>query len=164
VHPGDALDGGATRPGLALVAGAYLGIAEVAASGALQQVAADGGHVAQLGGGAEQQRLADERQPVPHCGVGGQLLHRGQRGDPQPVAVTADSPQRQPSDVDEPAGVHDPVLERQVQLRRAAGEERGVGVLGHQCHGGIRVRGADVLDPGRCHESATSRIAATMFG
>ncbi len=56
-----ALDGGAAGAGDALVAGGEGGVHEVVAAGALQEVAAGGGHVAQLRGGSGEQRLREQR-------------------------------------------------------------------------------------------------------
>ena len=61
-------------------------VAEVAAPDPLAQVAAHRGHVPQLRGRAEHQRLGDQREPLHHAGRPGHVAHPGQRPDPQPAA------------------------------------------------------------------------------
>ncbi len=164
VHPLDARDGGAPGARRALVAGGDAGVPEVAAPGALQQVAADGGHAAQLDRGAEQQRLPHEGQPVPYDGVGGELRHGRQRADADRRVVVDDAAEGEPGDVDEPFGAEDTVL-HEVQLRGAAGKERGARIAADQGHGLAGVGGAGVGEGAHRHLSAsTSWIAARMWG
>ena len=73
----------ATRAGGAAVAGGG-DVAEVQAAGPLHEVAADGGHVAQLRRRAQLQRLRDHRELLAHTGMGGELGHPHQRSDAQP--------------------------------------------------------------------------------
>jgi hypothetical protein len=63
---GVAADGRAAAARLALVAG-LVGVVEVGAAGALQQVAGGGRLVAQLAGGARQQRARQHRVVAPHA-------------------------------------------------------------------------------------------------
>ena len=55
------LDGGATAAGVALVAGGEGGVHEVVAAGALEEIAAGGGHVAELRGGSAEKSVREER-------------------------------------------------------------------------------------------------------
>ena len=114
--------GRAAAAGVALVARRRR-VAEVAAAHPLAQVAAHRGHVPQLRRGAEQQRLGDDREPLPHRGNLRDVAHPGQRPDPQPAAGgLLDAVQRQVVDVDQqPRREH--VLADQVDLGRAAGQE-----------------------------------------
>ena len=99
--------------------------------------------------------------------VGGELLHRGQRADVQRVLVDGDPAQRQAADVDQPVRVDHAVLQHQVELGGAAGQVGG--------RPGRRSpsRPRRPTSSGRTYSngshryaplSATSRIAATMFG
>ena len=67
-----AADRGAAAAGLALVAGRR-DVLEVDAAGALQRVAAGGGHVAQLAGGAGEQGLGEHRVALADPAVGREL-------------------------------------------------------------------------------------------
>jgi hypothetical protein len=66
-------------------------VAEVTAAGALQQVAADVGHVAQLLGGGQSERAGDHRVDAR---MSGYVAHAFQRADAQPVGAV-DPAQRQ---------------------------------------------------------------------
>ena len=138
-------------PGRALVAGGDRRVAEVAAARALQQVAADRRHVAQLHGRAEQQRLADEREPLGDRRVRGELLHRREGSDPQRRRRCARCP-RSGSRVMSTRRLRldDAVLEHQVELRRAAGQV-----------GRVRVVADDAGRPRRCRARACRRTAAS---
>ncbi len=57
----EALDGGTAAARSALVARGKGGVHEVVAAGALEQVAAGGGHVAELWGGSAEKGLREER-------------------------------------------------------------------------------------------------------
>jgi hypothetical protein len=78
----DAADGAAAAAGLALVAG-LVGVVEVGAARALQQVAGGGRLVAQLARGAGQQRARQHAVVAPHALVGGQVGVAHQRADAQ---------------------------------------------------------------------------------
>src|SRR6202035_2559077 len=56
-----ALDGGTSAPRFALVAGGEGGVNELIAPGALEEVAAGGGHVTKRRGGSAQECLREER-------------------------------------------------------------------------------------------------------
>src|SRR5438270_6022859 len=56
----EAFDGGTSAAGCALVACGEGGVHEVVAAGALEEIAAGGGHVAKLRGGSAQESLGEE--------------------------------------------------------------------------------------------------------
>ena len=62
----EAFEGRAAAAGVALVAGGEGGVHEVVAAGALEEIAAGGGHVAELRGGSAEQGLREQRVVV--CG------------------------------------------------------------------------------------------------
>ncbi len=122
-----ARDGGAAAAGHPLVAGPA-DVREVAAAGALQQVSADGGHVAQLPRRPGQDRLGERRVAAPDLGVGGQVAVGDGGADPQPaLGCRLDPVERQLADVDEPCGALDTGL-HEVDEIGAAAEEAGVRV------------------------------------
>ncbi len=95
------LDGGASRPRVAFVAGGR-DVLEVDAAGALQQVPACGGDIAELTGGAREHRLRQHRVPGPDPAVGGEIAVRDRGADPQPATVVVLDPAGgKPADVDE---------------------------------------------------------------
>ncbi len=139
VHPSRLVDGGTTCAGAAFVACPHRRVAEVAAPGALQQIPADGGHVAQLRRRTRQKRLAQDGRTLGQNRLGGELLHRRQGPDGDGAVRTDHIPQRQPGDVDDAPRAQHPVL-HEVHQRRATGEVGGARVAGHEFDG--------LLDPG----------------
>ena len=81
VNAVEAGEGSATRAGIALVAG-FGDVIEVITTCSLQQVAAGGGLVAQLGARACQQCTAQHTVALPHAGVGREVAISNQRADP----------------------------------------------------------------------------------
>jgi hypothetical protein len=79
----EAVPGRAARTRPALVARQIVAVAEVGTARALQDVAADGRHVAQLAGGGKQQRLGDHWKAPPHLDVSRNVAHACQRADAQ---------------------------------------------------------------------------------
>ena len=113
---------GQPEPGLALVAG-ETGIAEIAAARALQQVAADGAHVAHLRRGRCQQRLRQitgQRARTSGCAATSLMRAIASRRRPSPLDLDA----RQPDavQIDELRRRLDIVLHQLHQVR-AAGDD-----------------------------------------
>jgi hypothetical protein len=128
-----AADGRAAAARLALVAG-LVGVVEVRAARALQQVARGGRLVAQLARGTGQQRARQQAVVAPHAGVGGQVGVAHQRTDAQAAVGGAfDLVEAEAVDVDQVRGRLDLQL-HQVEQVGAAGNEARAG----QC--GCRVR------------------------
>ncbi len=145
MHAVVALEGGATASGIALVARREEELAEVGTARPLHQVPGDGGHVAQLRRGAEEQRLRDDRRVLLHQRIGGDVAHAGQRSDADPARHRFDRGQRQRVDVDEVRRGLDARL-HEVDEVRPAGDElraitraRGDGVRG--IGGAVEVKG-----------------------
>ncbi len=164
------LERAAARTGRPLVARQWNVGAEVRAAGALLEVAADGRHVAQLGGGGEQQRLGEDRTLAGDLRVGGEVAHAGQGADAQfACRPDVDAGERQPGDVHEVIGSLDAFFEPVEQLR-STGQQLGSG----DAQGGerrVHVRRLDVgeLLHGRTPSpvsapSATSATAAVICG
>ena len=153
---------GAAAPGVALVAGGDP-VAQVRAARALEQVAAHRGHVAQLLGGAEVQRLGDRREALDHPRLAGDVAHARERADAQTaVGERLDARERQVVDVDEVIVVGDAGAD-EVDLGRPAGQERAARVPGGERERLLHRRGAAVAQ--RLHgASRTCRIAARMLG
>ena len=80
--PAEAADRRAAAAGLAFVAG-LVGVVEIGAARALQQVAGGRRLVAQLAGGAGQQRARQHAVVAPHARVGGEIGVAHQRADAQ---------------------------------------------------------------------------------
>ncbi len=138
-------DGGATAARRPLVARlAHVG--EVAAAGALEEVAAHGGHVAQLPGGTGQHRLGQRRVAAAHLGVRGEVAVGDGGADAQSaLGRDLDAVQGEFADVDEVGGAFDAGL-HQVDEVGAAAEEAGVGVGGEQGQRSGDVTGAPVAE------------------
>ncbi len=135
-----ALDRGAAAAGNPLVARPR-GVGEVAAPGALQQVPADGRHVAELPGRTRQHRLGQRREAAPDLGVHGQVAVGGGRADDQAaVGGDLDAAQREAAHVDQQVGSLHTGL-HQVDQVGAAAQETGLGTAREQRDG--------LLDPGR---------------
>ena len=157
----DAVDGGAARSGIALVA-SCIEAAEIGAAHALQEVAADRGHVAQLRRGALDQGFDDQRLRLPRGGIGGHVRHPRQRAEHELVPIEPDVAQGEAVDVDQLLGPLD-LLAHQVDQRRAAcevapaGQRAGDRVL-LAASGSIREGVHGQLSP------AVAAIAATIPG
>ena len=117
--------GRAAAAGLALVARRG-DVLEVAAAGALQQVAADRRHVAQLARRAGEQRLRQHRVALPHQRVGGQVAVAHARADAQPAVGGAARCRRAPRRLTSTStsGVLDAELHEVDQVGAAAEEPR----------------------------------------
>ena len=83
----------AARAGLALVAG-HVAVVEIEAARALQQVAAGRRLVAELAGGAREQRLRQHRIALPHPRVGGEVAVAHLRADAQAAVRRLLDPRR----------------------------------------------------------------------
>ncbi len=118
---------GTAGAGVALVA--RLGdVIEVIAARPLQQIAAGGGLVAQLGAGARQQGAAQYAVALAHAGVGREIAVANQRADTQAASGSLfDLVERQPVDVDEFRWRLDLEL-HQVEQIGAAGDDPGAGL------------------------------------
>ena len=117
----EAIDRGATGARGALVAG-RVEHPEIGAADALEQVAADRGHVAQLRRGALDQAFGDQRLQALHVGIGGDIRHAGERADDEIGALDPDAAERQRVDVDEPLRpLH--LLAHEIDQRGAAGDD-----------------------------------------
>jgi len=80
---------GAAGAGISLIAG-FCDVIEIVTAGSLQQIAAGGGLVAQLGAGAGQQCAAQHAITLPHARVGGEITVSNQCADTQaPSAVSS---------------------------------------------------------------------------
>jgi hypothetical protein len=148
--------------GLALVAGGEADIVEIAATRALQQVAAGGGHVAKLRGSARDHGLRQQRVALAHQAMVGEHRVARHGADAQAaVRQGLDRIQWQPSHVDQQARLHHAAL-GEIDEIRAAGQEHRAGQRPQvQClvHAG---RAAVVERPHREVPAAFS--ARTMFG
>jgi hypothetical protein len=116
----DAVDRRAARARIALVAG-RVEHPEVRTAHALQQVAADRSHVAQLRRRAFDQRLRDQRLQTQRIRMRGNFRHPRQGPDQQVGALGVNAAEGQRIDVDQPLGTLN-FLAHQVDQRRAAGD------------------------------------------
>ena len=94
------------EPGSTFVAWQPIVITEIGAAGALQDVARNRGHVAQLAGCRKQQGLRNDRKALPHTQIGSHVAHPGQGANAQPTTrqrLDCSHP-RQPIDVQQPRG------------------------------------------------------------
>jgi hypothetical protein len=157
------LQRGAAGAGLALVAG--LGdVVEVVAARPLQQVAAGGGLVAELAGGAGEQRAAEHAVVPAHARVRGEVAVAYRGADAQPaVGRVLHGVERQPAEVDDVRGrLH--LQLHQVEQVGAAGDELGARLRGDGARGGAGGRGALVGEGLHAASPAAWRMAATMLG
>ena len=88
----EAFQRGAAGSRIALVAIGVADVAEIAAAGALQDVAAERRHVAQLRAGGELERIGDHGIVALDLRIGGDIRHPRQRAEPQVSAVEHRSP------------------------------------------------------------------------
>ena len=114
-----ALDRGAAGAGSPLVAG-ETGVAEIAASCALQQVPADCAHVADLRRGGGEQRLRDHRPACDDGRMRGHVAHARHRAEAQRVVRRGDLGEGQRLEIDQPVGCLDVVLRKLQQVGAAA--------------------------------------------
>ena len=122
VLPAEAADGGAAAAGLAFVAG-LVGVVEIGAAGALQQIAGGRRLVAQLPRSAGEQRARQHPIVAPHARVGGEVGVAHQRADPQAaIGASLDLVEREAVDVDQVRRRLDLEL-HQVEQIGAAGDE-----------------------------------------
>ena len=158
----EAADGRAAAAGLAFVAG-LVGVVEIGATGALEQVARGRRLVAQLARGAREQRAREQAIVAPHAGIGGEIGVAHQRADAQPsLGGRFDLVERQPVDVDQMRWCLDLEL-HQVEQVGAAGNELGtLDASGCRRSLGGRVR-ALVSEGFHAFLPATSVIASTML-
>ena len=159
----NAADGAAAAARLALVAG-LVGVVEVGAARALQQVAGGGGLVAQLARGAGQQRARQHAVVAPHALVGGQVGVAHQRADAQAaLRRRLDLVERQAVDVDQVRGRLDLQL-HQVEQVGAAGDELARRACAATAAAASAGRcGALVGEGLHARTPATSVIASTML-
>ncbi len=126
-----ALDGGTTAAGDTLVA-RLGGVGEIATAGALEEIPADRGHIAQLPRGAGQHRLRQRRVMAPDFGMGGELAVGDGRADAQTAVVHGlDPAEGKFTYVDELRGSFHPGL-HQVDEVGAATETARIGIGAEQ--------------------------------
>ena len=102
-------------------------VLEVRAAGALQQVAAGGGQVAELPRGAGEQRLGEHREALAHPRIGGEVAVGHGGADPQAAVRESARPRSRCSSPTSTSSVGRGDAElHQVDEVRAAAEERAV--------------------------------------
>ena len=142
-------------------------VAEVGTARPLQQVAANRRHVAQLRRRGKQQRLRDGGRSCLDDQVGGDPAHRRERADHDGAVLLGDvAHPRQPADVDQELGADDVAL-RQVEHRRAAGQQHRPVPAGPRSRLGERI-GSGVVEihhaaSWRIISAAAARTAVTML-
>lgn len=119
-------NGCAPRARNALIACCVTGITKVGAPGALQYVAAQRRHIADLLARGQTQRLRDHGVVAQDFRMLGSFCHSHQRSHPEPLGTAIDARQlwRKAVDVDHSCGAHDIQL-HQVDEGRAARQELG---------------------------------------
>lgn len=149
------------RPWRALVAGWRLFGAEVGAARALQEVAAEGRQVAQLGRGRLEDGLGQHRVILHDCGVLGSIVQLDQRADAQRSASQRLDPLElgDTRDIDDALQRHDPEP-HPVQEFGAARQKHGAGV-GAEGDRLVRTVGARVSEG--VHQPALPLAAAAAF-
>ena len=162
VLPAEPADGGTAAAGLPFVA-RLVGVVEIRAAGALQEIARGRRLVAKLSRGPREQRAGEQAIVAPHARVGGKVGIAHQRADAQAsLGSGLDPVERKPVDIDQMAGRFDLQL-HQVEQVGAAGDEPGVGgARGGRHRLGGRVR-ALVGEGFHAGLPATSVIASTML-
>ena len=145
VHAVEAVDGRTPGARLTLVAGRG-GVVEVIAARALQEVAAVGGHVAELRRCARQDRPGEERIPPFHLLVVRRVRVGHERAEAQAAPVELLDPiQRKARDVDEATRPRDVFL-HQVDEIGPAGNEHRCMIRGDLAHGRCDVGGSRVRE------------------
>ena len=142
VLPAEAADGRAAAARLPLVAG-LVGVVEIGAARALQQVAGRGRLVAQLAGGAGDQRAREHAVVAPHALVGGEIGVAHQRADAQAAL-------RRRLDLVEAKAVHIDQVRRRLDLELHQVEQ--VGAAGDELRAGVRAAAA-AASAARCARS-----------
>ena len=125
----DTVERRATRTRPALVARGIIVVAEIRAAGALHDVSAHGGHIAQLAGCREQEPLGNHREALAHLQVRCHIAHAGECADAQ-GAVRSRLDVRHPGqvvDVEQTLGKSGAVF-HQTQQVGTAGDERKLAV------------------------------------
>ncbi|GHF84712.1 hypothetical protein GCM10018787_36940 [Streptomyces thermodiastaticus] len=136
-------------------------VLDIRAAGALQQVPGRGGRVAQLAGGAREQRLRQRRVTAAHQRMGRQVAVAHHGPHPQRTAgQLLDAVQRQPAHVDQGGGLLHPELHKVHQVGAARRMARP-GARGEDLGRLLDGARADVRE--RFHR-ATSSTASTMRG
>jgi hypothetical protein len=157
---------GAARTRAPFVAREAILVAEIGASRALHDVAANRRHVAQLSGCGEQQRLREDRKAGADLRMRGHVAHAGERTDPQTTVRQRVDPGhvRNRVDVQQTFGQSRAVLDQAEEIG-AAGDEGELRILGM---GGARLGG--IIGPGEGKHvhgqclPAASATASTMLG
>jgi hypothetical protein len=135
---------------------------EIGAADALEQVAADRGHVAQLRRGTLDQAFGNERLQALDIGMRRDVGHARERADHQIGAIDADFGKRERVDVDQVLRLLH-LVPHEIDQRRAAGDQTPAG----GCGGDGSLDRGHLLDRERKHDQtllAASVTAATMPG
>jgi hypothetical protein len=128
MHAVVSVHGGAAAARVALVALGIGDIAEIGAAGALEDVAGEACHIADLRACGERERLCDHRIVAANLRVVGGLRHAHQAAEPETAPIRFDAahgPGRQRIDVDDLGWPHHVEL-HQVDQRRATGEQEAL--------------------------------------
>ncbi len=152
-QPVDPADCGTAGAGRALAAGGPARVAEVVAAGALQHVAAETCHVAQLGTCREPQRLRESRVVAQDCRVLRRFGHAHKGAEVEPVRVRRNRAMRvsESGDRDQRLGTQHVEL-HQVEHGGSAGQVVPRRVDDREAHG---LRGvAGTLERERAHQAA----------
>ena len=153
---------GTAAAGLAFVA-RLVGVIEIRATGALEQIAGGRRLVAQLAGGARKQRAREHAIVAPHALVGGEIGVAHQRADAQPaVGRRFDLVEREAVHVDQVRRRFDLELHQVEQVGAARNE---LGALDARAGGrGLGGRFRALVGEGfHAFLPATSVIASTML-
>ncbi len=152
----------AAAAGLAFVA-RLVGVVEIRATGALEQIARGRRLVAQLTRGAREQRARKQAIVAPHTLIGGEIGVAHQRADAQPtLGRRFDLVEREAVDVDQMRRRLDLELHQVEQVGAARNELGALDARGGGCSVGGRVR-ALVGEGFHAFLPATSVIASTML-
>ena len=152
------------EPGLSAVA-RRVNISEIGAAGPLQDVAGDRRHVADLCGGAREDRFRQHREAIAHDRMPRQLTVGDRRADGDRVIRHVDARQPERPDIDN--GVWREHIDlHQIDKRRPTSQEHRARAGGH---GARRIRRASQPFKGeglhdRTSFASTCLTAATMFG
>lgn len=116
MNPVVAFEGGTARSGRAFIALAITGIIKVKAASALQEIAADRRHIANLRRCSRQQCLRQNRILLADQGMGGNGGIPSHGADSDTFAVPLDARQLNPRQVDQVAGCSTPIFIRSIRL------------------------------------------------
>jgi hypothetical protein len=161
VHPSEAVDRGAAAAWIAFVAWRR-DVVEVSAARALQEIAADRGHVAQLLRGAGKQRARQHRIALLDQRVISEIGIGHERADAEPAGCSwLDLVQGKLRDIDQlrwPLDIH----LHQVHQIGSAGDEFRAGACAHLAHSVRHIAGAGIMKAD--HDCPIACwIAATIF-